>query len=51
MHAQNQISLTHKILYGIMSLAVFLAAFGAGNLPPAAHRELPRKRQWVRLSA
>jgi peptidyl-Lys metalloendopeptidase len=35
MHAKNQISLTHKILYGIMSLAVFLAAFGAGNLPPA----------------
>ena len=35
MHIKNQLSLTHNILYGIMSLAVLLAAFGAGNLPPA----------------
>ena len=33
MHAKNQISLIHKTLYGIMSLAVFLAAFGIRNLP------------------
>jgi peptidyl-Lys metalloendopeptidase len=35
MHTKNQISLTRKILYGMMLLAGFLAAFGAGNLPPA----------------
>jgi len=39
MNTKNEISLTRKILYGIMSLAVFLAAFGAGNLPPARAQE------------
>ena len=35
MRTKNQISLTSKILYGMMLLAVFLAAFGSGNLPSA----------------
>ena len=35
MHTKKQISLVRKILYGMMLLAGFLAAFGAGNLPPA----------------
>jgi peptidyl-Lys metalloendopeptidase len=35
MHSKNQISLTRKTLYGMMLLSVFLAAFGAGHLPPA----------------
>ena len=35
MHAKKQILPTRKTLYGIMLLAVFLFAFGDGNLPNA----------------
>ena len=38
MHAKNHISLTRKTLYGIMLIAVFVAAFGGGGVP-AVHAQ------------
>jgi len=35
MHKKDLIALTRRILYGMILLAGLLAAFGAGNLPPA----------------
>ena len=35
MHSKKQISLTRKFFYGITLLAVFLSAFGSGNLSSA----------------
>jgi len=43
MHAKNQISLTRKSLYGIMLIAVFVAAFGNGSLPFAHAQEAGTK--------